>query len=71
MPLLINGEHVSQPGYATPGHAPKKSFGRIVSGMKVTNVEADSVGMSKFMQNMSLMFKQDRVNKFGAEDAVL
>jgi hypothetical protein len=71
MPLLINGEHVSQPGYATPGHTPQRSFGRIVSGMKVTNVKADSVGISKFMQKMSLMFKQDQVNQFGAGDTAL
>jgi hypothetical protein len=68
MPLRIDREHVAKSSHTAPVY--NGGLGRIVSGMKVTNIEGDSVGISSFMQDLSSLYSQDRVEQFGAENSV-
>ena len=71
MPLLIDGEHVSQPGHSSLGLDQKGSLSRIVSGMKVSCLDEDSAGLSHVMRDVSALFNQDQVKLFGVQDSTL
>jgi|SaaInl7_135m_RNA_FD_contig_51_108175_length_1419_multi_7_in_0_out_0_2 hypothetical protein len=68
MPLRIEREHVAGPSHPAPVYI--GGLGRIVSGMKVTNIEDDSVGLSSFMRDLSSLYSQDHVEQFGVENSV-
>ncbi|MBF0380382.1 MAG: hypothetical protein HQL69_05145 [Magnetococcales bacterium] len=68
MPLKIDREHVAKPNGPAPVYI--GGLGRIVSGMKVTNIDDDSVGLSSFMKSLSSLYSQDQVEQFGVENSV-
>jgi|SaaInlStandDraft_3_1057020.scaffolds.fasta_scaffold75309_1 hypothetical protein len=65
MPLLIDEEHFAQAGHSVSGSAQKRSFSRIVSGMKVSTSESDSAGLNRFTQDISALFGKDQVKSCG------
>ena len=67
MPLLVDREQVFQKGHSVRGSTRRRSLGRIVSGMEVTTLQTDSVGLDRFMQEMSALFGQDQVQAHGAK----
>jgi hypothetical protein len=68
MPLRIDRESVVKPNHPDPVHI--GGLGRIVSGMKVTDIEDDSVGLNSFMKNLSSLYSQDQEQQFGVENSV-
>ena len=67
MPLLINREQIVLQGHSIPGSVQPGSLRRIVSGMKVSSAQEDSVGLDRFMQDVSALFAQDQGRAFGVE----
>ncbi|MBF0455031.1 MAG: hypothetical protein HQL72_09505 [Magnetococcales bacterium] len=71
MPLLIDRDEMAARGRSLTGSAHKGSLARIVSGMKVSTSRSDSVGLDRFMRDMSALFCQDQVEPFGAKSSAL
>ena len=69
MSLLINKERVSQHGHSIADTAEKNGFGRIVSGMKVSTSQSGSVGLDRFMRDLSVLFNQGPAQSFGVADS--
>ena len=70
MPLQVDREHNFQQGVSVSNSASTRSLGRIVSGMKVATSQSDSVGLDRFMRDVSALFIQDQVQNLGAESSV-
>lgn len=69
MPLLINREYVVEPGHLNSSAGQQGSLSRIASGMKVANNQSDSIGLDRFMRNMSALFSQDQIHTFRVESS--
>ena len=67
MPLLINREQIVVQGHSISGSVHPGSLRRIVSGMKVSDAQTDSVGLDRFMRDVSVLFAQDQARTFGVE----
>lgn len=70
MPLLVNRDHVSQSSRSAAGKSQNGSLSRIVSDMNVSALQSDSVGLNRFLQDMSTLLSQGQVKSSSAEVSV-